>query len=291
MYREKKLQEEKFARNIKFTERVTLIVSVFFKAIKLFVHPVELFRTLVLLIEAWKPNQILSKHNLIYGEEMIDRLISSNKSLIRWGDGETFITFRQDIVFQSYNQQLFEALNKILDDYNDQANYYLAVPLTPLLMTPFKLISSGYYIFWHKTRVLFKRKMFPIPSVLMDAFLFRPLSSTSSNSIERLWVNKRLVVVTSSEDSADRFKVKYKNLFIGSVIISYENAYSNINNIKVSILNLCKDESAGNIRILISAGPTAKVLVFQLAKEGYVCYDIGHYLKWKMTNAVTEGVL
>ena len=36
-----------------------------------------------------------------------------------------------------------------------------------------------------------------------------------------------------------------------------------------------------NFKVLISAGPTAKVLVYRLATEGLICYDMGQYFKWK----------
>lgn len=222
---------------------------------------------------------------------MIKLLLSTNKSLIRWGDGETFLAYGQDIAFQKFDQSLGDYFHQILDEYDISSSYFLAIPLTPILMSPFKLFMSGYFVFWHKTRVLFKKKRFPLGTHLMDAFLFRPLSASSSDSIEKLWINKKVILVTSSQEYVDVFKEKNSRLLLGSVIISSENAYSELAFIKKSITSYCIDIDLNQIRILISAGPTAKVLVYQLSIEGYICYDVGHYLKWKMNQLVPKGVL
>lgn len=284
-------QEKNFRNNLDNKEKILIIKILFFRSISLLTNPLRFFKTILMLVYAIIPNRFFLKHKLMNGDDMIKELLSTNKSLIRWGDGETLLAYGQDIAFQKLDQSLVNHLHQILDEYDNNSNYFLAVPLTPILMSPFKLIMSGYYVFWHKTRVLFKKKMFPVGTTFMDAFLMRPVSSISSKSIETLWINKKIILVTSSQESVDFLKDKNGKSLLGYVLLPSENAFSELVSIKRSIIRYCLGEDKSQIRILISAGPTAKVLVYQLSSEGYICYDVGHYLKWKMNEIVPKGVL
>jgi hypothetical protein len=290
-FNERKHQEKGFFNNLNQNEKMRIFLSVLISSMKLFIHPFEFSKKLTLIIKGLIPNKQLISGKLLYGDDVINELISSNKSLIRWGDGETFVANGQDIYFQQHSISLSEYLHSILDEYSVNSHYLLAVPLTPLLMNPFKLILSGYYFLWYQSRILFRLKSFKSDVVFMDAFLFRPVSSLSSDSIEKLWKDKKVVLVSSSLESIDNFNEKYKTSLLGAVIIPQENAYSQLEEIINSIYQECKNHNKNHIRVLVSAGPTAKVLVYLLSKEGYICYDVGHYLKWKFHNITPKGVL
>lgn len=67
--------------------------------------------------------------------DLIEELKRSEKSLIRWGDGESACLIGNDVYFQKANAYFSKYLLSILVNYNKNAHYFLGMPLYFLKMS------------------------------------------------------------------------------------------------------------------------------------------------------------
>lgn len=221
--------------------------------------------------------------NYLNSVETINDLLENNKSLIRWGDGETALYLGKDIEFQKSNKELSQELQKILDSYcKKEVNFLLAAPNFYLKTSFFNLYKLRKHRTWFLTRYVFGKKFLKLP-LLGDAFIFRPLSTANNNDIERLWLNNNVVLVNSDKKILEDFKIRYPSIKVSFIKIENVNAFSNLSFIleeiqkAYNINNFNKEDT----KILISAGPTAKIILSKLCVLGYIGYDMGHYFTWK----------
>jgi hypothetical protein len=212
----------------------------------------------------------------------VRQLNDNNLSLIRWGDGETNLVLGKSIYFQDFNILLQDRLRKVL--INSANNRILfCVPHNFLTKNVFTLLFSKKNRLWLYSRYL----LYPYlksGTKYGDAFLFRPESSITNNELNILWKGKVVILVGSNVNDFDRFN--HKNDFIASkyVNISDNNAFSNYESLIKTLLYYCSEYDLVNLRVLVSAGPTAKLLVYDLTMHGIIAYDVGHYFKWKLND-------
>ena len=70
-------------------------------------------------------NNVIFKNIKIYDEEKtLDEIISKNKSISRYGDGEFKLMFGRDLGFQRYNKEMSDRLYNILNIFNPEARDY-----------------------------------------------------------------------------------------------------------------------------------------------------------------------
>jgi len=117
-------------------------------------------------------------------------------------------------------------------------------------------------------------------NIVFDAmYLRRDFRGYSDELFYRLTLFFKMLqnyeIVLVHNDEQNRFYLEeILKKEVSFVKIASKNAYEKKNEILKSIINNIKDVS--NMRILISAGPTAKVLVKELSDMGYIAYDVGH---------------
>lgn len=225
----------------------------------------------------------IRKHSYLNSKDTIKYLLANNKSLIRWGDGESSILFGRPIHFQESNKELSNSLKEIIKTYSStNSNFLLAAPSKYLEASIFTLLKNKKLIIWLRTRYIFG-KLISKESILGDAFIFRPLSTLKNNEIEKLWLGFNIIFVHPEQAIYLDFKKKYPQNKVKFVKINDKNAFSNIDSIMQEIKEIIKDKEFErvNTKILICAGPSAKVLIYELSALGYTCYDLGHYFKWK----------
>ena len=140
----------------------------------------------------------------------------------------------------------------------------------------------------------FYRQIAPAPWY-GSTFISRPyidfLDKTNAESqfekLKRLWENKNLLIVEGATSRSgvgnDLFD---QALSIKRIVCSSHCAYKDVDAIESTIRKY-----ADNHLILIMLGPTAKVLVANLAKDGYQALDIGHIdseYEWLKMGATTK---
>ena len=225
-------------------------------------------------------------------DSSITLLNENKKSIIRWGDGEAFILLKRDLYFHEYSPQLKTRLLEIIRNYNDGSPYYLCLPAEFLTCSVVSLRSKkrgpvSFYQMHKGTRYVFKR-YFNKESVYLSHFVFKGDTQNHFNRLLKIISKfKALIVVKEYPSIVNEFM----NKFIGDVDyeivkIPGKNAFRLYDKIlheimeKVNRLNCLPED----ILILISAGPCAKVLTFDLSNNGYIAYDIGKFIECWLDN-------
>lgn len=273
-------QKKKF-NNIGFLKKMTIVFSYFIKFFSQVKFNSTFKNKIYMIYKSLDSRKVFTVKTIIYSEKLIDVLIQSKKSLIRWGDSETFFYLGENVSHQNFDISLKNKLDFILKTYNSNSRYLLALPLTPLLQKNIDLFLNGYFIFWYKTRFLLVKIFKSKNLIFYDAFSFRYESSLSNEKISKLWLGFDLILVSNNKNiymDICNFNSNSSNFFVK---INEFNAFDNY----ISTLNIIKRISERmnreNLRVLIAAGVTAKALVFDLSNYGLICYDLGNYFNHK----------
>lgn len=230
--------------------------------------------------------------NFLNSRETLNFLSSNKKSIIRWGDGESFILLGGDIYFQKYDNKLHSYLIKIVKDYyKSDCPYLLAIPNIYLRKSLKELNAIGKGGVWKNTRYVYKR-FFCKSKIYGEALLFRMNYSLSNKEISKLWDEaENIIFIHPDEKVFKDFKTRYSNCNIFFIKIPSKNAFSEYENILNEVKNKIFNNNlnTNNLRILLSAGPTARTLVYDLSKMGFICYDLGNYFLNKFYNKLDKN--
>ena len=235
------------------------------------------------------PNRIL-----VYSiDETIDALLNSDKSLVRFGDGEIRYIEGKSGEFQAYDKKLAEALGDILQFKDDRL----------LVGIPDIFDSLDMYIeksrrFW-KEHLYFSRKTYEkycvTDKTYYNAFITRPFYMSKDKKlcenwiekIKRIWRNKPIVIVEGAVShngvGNDLFSSAAK---IYRIICPSCNAYAAYDQILKGCLSFPKDAL-----FLTSVGMAAKLLTKELVDQGYRAIDIGNLdmeYDWYLQGAETK---
>lgn len=201
----------------------------------------------------------------------INALVNSNKSLVRYGDGEFKIMFGESINFQQHDPELAKKLKEIIKNKNDKV--FVGIPDT------FGFCPNNYFrkLLVHIRAELYKYISFE--NDYLDSFITRQYKFLSKESGEKyynlfkqLWADKDVVII---EGLGTHLGIG-NNLFdnaksIQRIVCPNMNAYSKYNEIFNEANKQAKDKL-----FLLALGPTATVLAYELAQLGYRALDIGH---------------
>lgn len=221
-----------------------------------------------------------NKIHVLSFKDTVDKLIKTNCSIIRYGDGEFNLIDGKSIGFQNENTNLSSQLKEILKINSN--NLMIAIPNVFGSLTWLDIRSAR---FWQHHREINKKIYFANLSenqVYGNAHVFRPYIVSSKKVRENvgeiysltksLWNNKDVVII---EGSTTKMGVGNDLLHgcktVERIICPSVNAYSKIED----ILSVAKHIDKNKL-ILISLGPTAKVLGYELYKLGYQVIDTGH---------------
>lgn len=212
--------------------------------------------------------------------ELLKKMLFDKSSLCRFGDGEfEMMRMKERPWFQNCNIELAKRLKEVLASRNDKINIAIANNYSSLerytdisANNIRKYLSGG-------TRE-FHMKLIDLDRKYYDGYVTRPYliykNKDFCKEIFGLWKeifkNRNLLVV---EGKYSRFGVN--NDFLSSassikrILCPAQNAYNIYSDIKKTVLNYINQ----NDLVLISLGPTATILAFDLAKEGCQAIDIG----------------
>ncbi|MDB8551636.1 GT-D fold domain-containing glycosyltransferase [Turicibacter sanguinis] len=211
--------------------------------------------------------------------ETLDLVINENYSIVRYGDGEFKLAYstKEDLYFQKNSSLLSKRLKDILNNPTNKFENKIMVcipPFNPKYNNTKNVCGS--FSFWEKYWFInFKKiKKYLNENEYGNSFISRldVFYENDINYIKKIWNNKDIVFVASDNG---RFEINHQifNNCNSKELISIPaiNAFEDYENIFNKCLKIEK-----NKLILIAAGPTATVLAFDLAKEGYQAIDIGH---------------
>ena len=221
-------------------------------------------------------NKIFKSLKHISIDETLNQILNYNKSIVRFGDGEFDIIFGFDIEFQKFNKKLKEKLLKVLN--SNIPNLIVGIP-------PFYNNKNPYWVNWINQ---FKFKLVNIINFhkkYYNSFITN-LNSLNSNRtlienyikrFKQIWNNRNILTI---EGNKTRLGFK-NNLFnnartINRIICPAKNAFDVYEKIVQYITNLSIDKDT---LILISLGPTATILAYEIIKSGIKnqIIDFGHF--------------
>jgi len=244
-----------------------------------FFHRIPMFRT---------------KIDVASMDETIDELINTDKSLVRFGDGEIIMLRGKKTATQKYNEKLRDDLIRVLKTDDDK-----------LMITYQDIFNSLSYMvpqarrFWKDHLLVFrkvykkyskKNKKYYNTEFSRAYYVFKDKSRCGEwfEKIRSIWKDKDLVVV---EGYASHNGVT-NNLLdsarsIERILCPSHNAYDSLPEIKKACLEEPKDKL-----FLISLGAAAKPLVLDLFEQGYRAIDIGNLdmeYEWFLEKADGKG--
>jgi len=235
------------------------------------------FAYIAYIINIYSPFNV-KRPRVLSTEDTIDMIISKKLSIIRFGDGEMSLIDNCDLGFQEKNQTLILKLEEVL-----RSNIEGLLICVPNFFG--KLPKLNKREFWFAMHHLFRYrnlwyKFLSFDQIYGDASLTRPYMGCVDKSnfknifkkIFAIWENMDIALI-----EGDKSRLGVGNDMFDSakslkrILCPAENAYSKYEEIKKETMKITKDKL-----ILLSLGPTAKVLAYDLFMLGYRVIDIGH---------------
>lgn len=211
-------------------------------------------------------------------DETIDALTDSDKSLVRFGDGEIVLIAGIASATQQGDEKLGEELVKVLSSNDDK----LLVAVYDVF-EGMKHLHKQSQLFWKK-HLLKYRKYYnhycSLDRIYYNTFMSRCYYSMKDRSpcvkwfdkIQDIWKDKDIVVVegerTHNGVGNDLFIRAHQ---VERIICPARNAYDKY----FDILNVCLKCDKDKL-FLLSVGATAKPLAYDLFHKGYRVIDIGN---------------
>lgn len=242
-----------------------------------------------IVIRIWPLPKVLSI------PQTLQLLNEGNQSIIRFGDSEfLYICDKLSLPYQKYDQQLADRLKTILK--SDVQNILIGLPsgyhsLSKLSRKGVRFWRSQ--IAWVYPRL---RKFLDLAKIYVNASVTRIYVEYEDKShcqdwfekFMKLWRDKDIAIV---EGEKSRMGVG-NNLFEGAksikrILAPSHNAFDVYDQLLLTATEIPK-----NTLILLSLGPCAKALGFELAQKGYRVLDIGNLdieYEWYL-RGVTEKV-
>ena len=208
-------------------------------------------------------------------EETLNEILNKKKSIARFGDGEFNLIFGKKIRFQIFNKTLRDLLLKVLNA--DIPNFLVGI-------IPLANNTNPYLVNYINKN---KFKLFNIINknkIYYNSLITRFFSDSRLNKVEKknyimkfkqIWNNRNILIIEGEKTRLGIGNDLLNNCkSIKRIICPTKNAFNVFTKVYEFVKNLKLDM---NILILISLGPTASVLSYELHKLGYQTLDFGHF--------------
>lgn len=211
--------------------------------------------------------------------ETLAKIIEEKKSLARFGDGEIALMNMQDIKFQKADLNLGERLREVLE--NEKEDLLVGLP-NIFTLKSMRMLTFESKLFWQHELIDRRNIWYSVPKNrdYYDACVTRPYiryenknhSKKIFEGLKMIWKDKEILLVEG----------EYSRLGVGNDLFSQakslkrilcpaQDAYEKYDDILLQILKADKTNL-----ILISLGPTATILSYDLCGQGYQAIDLGH---------------
>lgn len=250
---------------------------------------IELLERKEKLQKQMEKNQI----NILDIETSLKKIRDERKSVSRFGDGELDLIIGRNLKFQEHNEKLSKRLEEIL-----KSNQNFCMIGIPDVINGFYNLTEESEEFWirnmERTRdtwlkYIDKNREYCTANLTRLYIRYKDKSNTGIyfSIMKEIWKDRDVLIY-----EGDQTRVGVGNDLLDGcksirrVICPAEDAYEKYD----EILNELKKESKETL-IIIALGPTATVLAYDLAKEGYQALDMGHFdieYEWYLRNATKK---
>lgn len=236
-------------------------------------------------IKYWELRFVLTRKpavDFVCDEDAIRLIKEEGCSLSRFGDGE--FRWMQDLdgfaSFQKGSSELARALNRVFTERNDRI--LIGIP-RPMIDNRHCTRLAKYY--WNKftcRHIGWLRDSIPLDKRYVDTNITRPYIDYKKkesakyrfDQVKSIWENRDVLIV---EGRQTKFGVGNDLLHscrsVKRVICPAVDAFDVYDEIVSNVLKY----AANTDLILLSLGPTASVLAYDLTLLGYQAVDIGHF--------------
>lgn len=218
-------------------------------------------------------------------EESLEYFLENPKSFCRFGDGEINLIRGLSIPFQAYDEKLALRLKEILASSNEKC-YVGIISVCFHSHRHMDKFSKNFHRLYRSdfsrilTQFANKKRLYLNAAALMS-FSARIAKSSEQEKlnhfekIKTLFKDRKLVIISGSTVFD---KIQY-NIFEKAkervhIFANSKNAWSQYAQIMDYARKFSKDWT-----LCFILGPTATVLAYDLAQEGYMAWDIGHVAK------------
>lgn len=222
-------------------------------------------------------------YKFLRGRETLDRLETNRKSFIRLGDGEIAILYGFDVHFQRYSDDLRRALLKILSEYGPASPYLLGVPVDFIERLARDRHSQDKTLRCFRLSEAFLRDRLKKDNVYGDSLLFWDNFQKDWSFFKPLWEGKAVVMIGSmSKYFQNNDLPGASRSFI--VEAPEKDAFEKLDLVENNVKELADSKKLEKDKtvILVSLGPAAKPLAYNLSKKGWIVYDTGHFFSKKL---------
>ena len=211
-------------------------------------------------------------------DDTIHRVITTECSVSRFGDGEMRLITKESIEFQEYTPELGVRLQEVLT--SDSDGHIVCLPAIFETLEPYKRNTrffwrrhlSSHFLSWiHNTR---KDKVYYNTAMTRPYYSFDDYNKSKEwfSSLKQIWNGRDIVFL---EGSKSRLGVG-NNLFdnatsIKRILCPSKNAFAKYSEILGEANKIEKSKL-----VLIALGPTATLLAYDLHRSGYQAIDVGH---------------
>lgn len=215
-----------------------------------------------------------------YSKEDFLNEINKGKSIIRIGDGEIGLIHHRNIHYQKYNKTLEKSLKNIIKYYDDKSSYILSIPLFVNYSNTELKSTNGKLSCWLPLKIEFFN-IFNTSMKYADAhyFYYRDFMLNFFNEILK---DKNIIFITNKETIDNIKDTKIDNQFnsVNYIETPSENSFNYIDQIKKEIDSVINQNKNINYKLIISTGPTSKVIAYEYSNKGYQSFDIGFGIRY-----------
>lgn len=223
------------------------------------------------------------KFNIIDNDDTIKKIVDEGYSICRYGDGEfQWILGEKLNSFQDNSVKMAEELRKIFEEYD--TNDKILIGINNTLNTLNGLTFDAKFC-WKEFVVKFGKSVYKILPDMQycDTGLTRPymdfknknkeIMKKKFENLKKIWDSRNVVIVEGEFTKLGIDNDLFDNCeSIKRIICPAKNAYFKYDEILASIMQ----HALKSDLILLSLGPTATILAYNLAKMGYQSIDTGH---------------
>jgi hypothetical protein len=225
---------------------------------------------------------LYKKLRFLSAEETLNKIITEDLSIVRFGDGEFGLMRGASVYFndwrQIYSKELKEGLIATLSSHNPKL--LICVSGQFLTATKSELGATGKgdeARYWINSKMLF-RKYMHIDKDYGNSFAFYPQINTKIDfaQLRQYFNTKHIIIITSSTQRFLDIKLGKTTSFVEA---PKSDAWNKIAEIREQFNNLVisKKLNSGETLVMVSMGPGAKVFAHELAERGFTAWDAGQF--------------
>jgi glycosyltransferase family protein len=215
-------------------------------------------------------------------EETVNDLTVSDKSFIRFGDGEIMIMEGSGIIYQKYNEILSQRLKDVIKSNHSKLMiginyYYYYADLSNFLDFPKTFYrTSENHLRMRQNKYLIPEKEYYSASITQVYHTYKNYDCISFYmKMREIWKQKKITIICGNKT----FEGIQYNIFDCAKSVDYiYGPWCNAFDRYEELLNKARQIDREKL-IIIILGPTAKVLAYDLFLLGYRVLDLGHIAK------------